>query len=105
MPHGSIIMPHIPSTKVFISQPLKKKRGKKGPHKRAYLSENGGLGKKSSGDWTKSRKGSDRKSERTRQKNKRGYIDKWEQTDSPEIPDRGEGDIRNPRPPFRAKHW
>ena len=27
---------------------------------------------------------------RVRQKNKRGYIEKWEQTDSPAIPDRGE---------------
>ena len=31
----------------------------------------------------------DRKSDRTRQKNKRGNIEKWDQTDSPEIPDRG----------------
>ena len=29
-------------------------------------------------------------SDRTRQKNKRGDIEKWDQTDSPEIPDRGE---------------
>ena len=35
-----------------------------------------------------------RKSDRTRQKNKRGDIEKWYQTDNPEIPDRGE-DIRN----------
>ena len=26
----------------------------------------------------------------TRQMNKRGYIEKWDQTDSPEFPDRGE---------------
>ena len=32
-------------------------------------------------------------SDRTRQKNKRGYIEKWDQTDSHKIPDRG-GDIR-----------
>ena len=32
-----------------------------------------------------------RKSDRTRHKNKRGYnIEKWDQTDSPEIPDKGE---------------
>ena len=31
----------------------------------------------------------DRNSDRTRQKNKRGHIEKWDQTDSPEIPDRG----------------
>ena len=44
---------------------------KQGPHKRAYLLEFGGLRKKKSGEWAKSRKGSDRKSNRTRQKNKR----------------------------------
>ena len=46
----------------------------------------------------------DRKSERTRQKNKRGYIEKCDQTDSSEIPDRdgqgggegGEGDQKHP---------
>ena len=43
-----------------------------------------------SGEWAKSRKGSDRKSNRTRQKNKRGDVEKWAQTDNPEIPDRGE---------------
>ena len=42
-----------------------------------------------SGEWAKSRKGYDRKIDRTRQKNKRAYIVKWNQTDSPEIPDRG----------------
>ena len=31
-----------------------------------------------------------RKSNRTRQKNKRGDKEKWDQTDSPEIPDKGE---------------
>ena len=30
---------------------------KQEPHKRAHLSENGGLGKKESGEWAKSRKG------------------------------------------------
>ena len=48
------------------------------------------LGKKWSGEWAKSRKRSDKKSERTRQKNKSGNIEKRDQTDSPEIPDRGE---------------
>ena len=33
---------------------------------------------------------SGRQSNRTRQKNKRGDLEKWDQTDSPEIPDRGE---------------
>ena len=40
----------------------------------------------------------DRKSNRTRQKNKRGDST-VESNDSPEISDRG-GDIRHPRPPF-----
>ena len=54
-------------------------------------------------DQTEKAKGSDRKSSRTRQKNKRGdnIIEKWDQTEIPEIPDWG-GDIRNPRPPFRG---
>ena len=68
-------------------------------HKRAYLSENGCLGKKKSGEWAKSRKGYDRKSDRSRQKNKRGDIQQWDQTDSPEIPDRGKIS-ETPRPPF-----
>ena len=36
------------------------------------------------------KKGYDRKNDRTWQKNKRGDIEKWDQIDSPEIPDRGE---------------
>ena len=39
---------------------------------------------------------------RTRQKNKRGvitYIEKWDQTSSPEIPDRGKTS-EIPQPPF-----
>ena len=66
---------------------------KQDPHKIAYLSENGGLGWNKSGEWAKSRKGSDedRKSNRTRQKkNKRRDIEKSDQTGSPEIPDSGE---------------
>ena len=42
----------------------------------------------------------DRKSNRTRQKNKKGNS-KVESNDSPGISDRG-GDIRHPRPPFRG---
>ena len=45
---------------------------------------------KKSGEWAKSRKGSDRKSNRTSQKNKRGDIEKWNQIDRTEITDRGE---------------
>ena len=47
----------------------------------------------------------DRKSNRTRQKNKRGDS-KVESNDSPEIPDRGVGggvdNIRHPQPPLRG---
>ena len=43
----------------------------------------------------------DRKSNRTRQKNKRADS-KVESSDSPGIPDRG-GDIRHPRPPFGGR--
>ena len=43
-----------------------------------------------SGEWAKSRKGQHRKRDRTRQKNKRGDIEKWDQTESPKIPARGE---------------
>ena len=42
MPYGSIIMLHLPPTKVLISKPLKKTTTQES-HKRAYLSENGGL--------------------------------------------------------------
>ena len=65
-------------------------------HVRAYLSENGSLEEKRSAEWAKSRKGSDRKSDRTRQKNNRGDVEKWDQTDIPEIPDRGETSGKNP---------
>ena len=44
--------------------------------------------KKKSREWAKSRKGSGRKSNKTRKK--RGDIEMWDQADSPEIPDRGE---------------
>ena len=50
--------------------------------------ENGDFEKKKSGEWAKSRKGQDIKSNRTRQKNKIGDIEKWDPTESPEIPDR-----------------
>ena len=47
------------------------------------------------------KKGQDRKSKRTRQKNKSGDR-KGESNDSPGIPDRG-GGIRHPQPPFGAQ--
>ena len=80
------------NTHILTAQKNKQTRNpeKQEPHKTVYLSENGGLWKQKSGEWAKSRKGEDRKSNRTRQKNKRGYIEKWVQTDSSEIPDREE---------------
>ena len=55
-------MLHIPPTHTHLVTAEKKSQE---PHKRAYLSENGSLWKKKSGEWAKSRKGSDRKSTRT----------------------------------------
>ena len=61
---------------------------------------------KNSGEWaSRQEKRYNRKSNKTRQKNKRGDS-KVGSNDSPEIPDRWE-DIRHPRPPFgerRQKH-
>ena len=57
----------------------------------------GGLGKKRSGEWAKSRTEKDRKSKRTRQKYKRAEIEKIELT---ALRSRQGGDIGNPRPPF-----
>ena len=48
-------------------------------------------GKRSRENRSKAENGQDRKRNRTKQKTKRGdiYIEKWDQTDSPDIPDRG----------------
>ena len=73
------------------------KKKTRATQKSIYLSDN--EGKNRSGEWAKRRKGSDRNSDRTRKKNKRGDIEKWDQTDSLEIPDRGETS-EIPRPPF-----
>ena len=64
------------------------KNKKQEPHRRAYLSENGGLRKTDqNGPKAENEK---TYSDRIRQKNKRGAIEKWDQTGSLEIPDRGE---------------
>ena len=62
---------HIPPTKIHLTAPKNKTRATQ----KSILSEIGGLGEKKSGEWAKSsRKGSDRKSNRTRQKKqKRRY--------------------------------
>ena len=51
MPYWQHVL-HIPTTEVLLIQPLKKLQE---PHKRAHLSEKGGLGEKKSGEWVKSR--------------------------------------------------
>ena len=53
-------MLHIPPTKVLISTNRSNKTKRQEPHKRAYLSENGGLDKKRSGEWAKSNKKKDK---------------------------------------------
>ena len=56
VPYGSICctQPTNLNTHLLTSQ---KTQLNQEPHKRAHLSENGGLGKKKSGEWAKSRKG------------------------------------------------
>ena len=69
VPYGSIGCTY---QQLKYSSPYSSK--KQEPHKSAYLLRNGGLRKKRSGQWANSRKRKDRKSDRTRQKNKRGDI-------------------------------
>ena len=63
----------IPPNKSLISYPLKQEI----------------YGETRSGEWASSKKGSDRKSDRIRQKNKSGHIENCDQTGIPEISDRG----------------
>ena len=56
-------------------------------------------GRRSQENGPKAEKDQTVKSNRTRQKNKRRDIEKWDQIDSPGIPDRGETS-ELPRPPF-----
>ena len=89
-------MLHIPPTNLLLLA------AKEEPYKKAHLltknvEESSG---KSSGEWTSKRGGGgleDRKSNRIRQKNKRGDS-KVKSNDSPDS--RQGGDIRHPRPPF-----
>ena len=83
VPYGSML--HIPPTNFYLLA------AKQNPYQKAYL-----LTKniqeffwKSSEEWTCRQKKIKQKSNRTRQKNKRGDS-KVESNDSPEIPDRGE---------------
>ena len=66
-------MLHIPPTKPNRSNKQKTRATQKSL---PFGKSNGGFGEKRSGEWAKNRKGSDRKSEMTRQKNKRGDIKK-----------------------------
>ena len=91
VPYGSICCTYHQLNYSSPNRSNKQKRQE--PHKRAYLLENGGLGEKKSGEWAQSRKRirqTLRRSNRNRQKNKRGDIEKWDQTGSSQIPDRGE---------------
>ena len=103
-------MLHMPRTKVLISYPLKKqnKSHTKEPTYRPDMTSAVDWALKANyyiylpfGKWRLMEKGqenglkaendnSDRKSDRTRLKTKRGDLEKWDQTDSPEISDRGE---------------
>ena len=84
MPYGSVL--HMPPTNLPLLT------AKQELHKKAYLLTKNieEFSEKSSGEWTsrQKRKKKDKKSNRTRQKNKRGDR-KVESNDSPEIPDRG----------------
>ena len=85
MPYGSIgCTYHL----LKYSSPNRSKTNKQEPHQRAYLLENGGLGKNKSGKWAKSRKRI-RATGPGRRTKEDIYIEKWDQTESPESPDRG----------------
>ena len=84
MPYGSTL--HIPPTNLLLLA------AKQEPYKKVYLLTKNieEFSEKSSEEWTsRQKKRSDRKSNRTRQKNKRGYR-KVESNDSPEILEQGE---------------
>ena len=86
-------MLHIPPTNLLLLT------AKKESYKKAYpLTKNIEEFSGKSLEGPAGRKRSDRKGNKTRQKDKRGDS-KVESNDSPEIPDRG-GDIRHPRHPF-----
>ena len=78
-------MLHIPPTNLLLLA------AKQEPYKKAYLLAKNieEFSGKSSEEWTSRQNTKDRKSNRTRQKNKRGDS-KVESNNSPEIPDRGE---------------
>ena len=75
---------HTTTSKVLIS-----KQNKSHTKEPTFREKTGCVRKQRSGEWTKSKKGSDTNYDRNIQKTKREDIYKWNQTDSPEIPDRG----------------
>ena len=87
----------IPPTKVLLLTAQTNKKDKSNTKEPAFP-KNQVQGKSGQEHGPKAEKG-ESKSDRTRQKNKRGDIEKWYQTDSPEIPDRGETS-EIPRSPF-----
>ena len=62
------------------SSPNRSKQKTTAQKKSLYLSGKGGLWKRWSGEWVKSRKRQDRQSDKTTQKNKWGDREKWDQT-------------------------
>ena len=78
-------MLHIPPTNLLLLA------AKQEPYKKAYLLAKNieEFSGKSSEEWTSRQNTKDRKSNRTRQKNRRGDSEA-ESNDSPEIPDRGQ---------------
>ena len=81
MSYGSICFTY---HQLKYSSPNRSTTKNQEPHKISYISENGGIGKNKSGEWTKSEKRSNRKNNRARQKNnrarqknKRGDIEMW----------------------------
>ena len=85
MPYGSML--HIPPTNLLLLAAKQEPYKKKAYLLMKYIKEF--CWKKVQKNGPAGRKRSDRKSNRTRQKNKRGDS-KVESNDSPEIPDRGE---------------
>ena len=92
-------MPHIPPTK----SPNHSKTTPKSQTKEPTFRKMDVYGKRSQAG-PKAEKDKTERATWLRQKNKRGDTEKWDQTDSPEIPDRGwGGDIINPWLPFGEK--
>ena len=87
MPYGSICCTY--HQLKYLSPNRSKRLKTQEPHKISYLLENGGLGKKKSGELPKAEKDKTEWATGLGRRT-RGYIENWDQTGSPEIPDMGE---------------